>query len=47
MPCLLGESHKASLNIDFKEEATRTLIGVFVSRFRTSFWKDLFYGKNM
>lgn len=33
MPCLLEGGHKLSLNVDFKEEATRTLIGVFVSAF--------------
>lgn len=43
MPCLLGESHKANLNVDFKEEATRTIIGVFVSAFSHYFLENFVF----
>jgi hypothetical protein len=33
MVCLSEAGHKLPINVDFKEEGTRTLIGVFITAF--------------
>lgn len=43
MVCLAETGHKLSLNVDFKEEATRTLVGVFVSAFAHYFLENFVF----